>query len=79
MGSSKTMLMVIGAVILLLGIAGLVIPTFNTQQTDNVAQIGSLKVQAQHPEEHEIPQPLAIGAVVVGVVLLGAGAFRANA
>ena len=76
MGGAKTTLMIVGALLILLGIAGLVIPTFNTQQTNDVAKVGDLKLQAQETTPHTIPEPVSIGALVLGVVLIGAGVAR---
>jgi hypothetical protein len=69
-------LMIVGALILLLGIAGLAVPYFTTHETKNVASVGDLKVQAREDTPHEVPPALAEGALVVGVLLLGAGFLR---
>jgi hypothetical protein len=76
MGRSMNSLMILGALLALLGIAGLAIPEFTTQKTEDVAKIGDLKLQTQEDTSHTIP-PLASGtALVVGIVLLGAGFYR---
>lgn len=76
MGSSKNALMIVGALLALLGIAGLVIPTFTTQKTSDVAAIGDLKIQAQQNTPHEIPPLLAGGALALGVILVVGGLYR---
>lgn len=76
MSQRATPLVLIGAVLVLLGIAGLAVPVFTTQKTEDVAKIGSLKVQAQEDQNHVIPPIVAGGAVALGVVLLGAGLMR---
>ncbi len=76
MGGSKTTLMIVGALLILLGIAGLVIPTFSTQQTNDVAKVGDLKLQTQTSTPHTIPPPISAGALVIGVILIGAGLYR---
>jgi len=64
-----------GAIILLLGIAGIAVPYFTTEQTKNVANVGPLHVQATEQQSHVIPPLLSDAAVAVGVVLMGAGFF----
>jgi hypothetical protein len=65
-----------GAVIALLGLLGLAIPVFSTSQTKDVAKIGDLKIQANEETSHVVPPMLAGGALVVGLVMLGAGYMR---
>jgi hypothetical protein len=74
--SANAGLLVIGAVLVLLGIAGIAIPSFTTSDTRDVAKVGDLKVQAKEDTPHFIPPAVAEGAVLVGVVLLGAGFIR---
>ncbi len=77
MGRSATSgLLIVGAIIVLLGIAGLAVPYFTTHETKNVASIGDLKVQATENTPHEIPPAVSEGALVLGLVLLGAGFMR---
>jgi len=76
MGRSMNMLMILGLVLALLGIAGLAVPVFTTQQTSQVANIGDLKIEARESTAHAIP-PLASGGVLVlGLVLIGGGLYR---
>jgi hypothetical protein len=63
----------IGAVLALLGILGLAIPAFTTSQTKNVASVGDVKVQATEHTTHVVPEALSIGALALGVILIGAG------
>lgn len=74
--SATAGLLVLGAFLVLLGIAGLAIPSFTTSDTHDVAKVGDLKVQAKEDTPHFIPPAVAEGAVLVGVVLLGAGFIR---
>jgi hypothetical protein len=69
-------LLIVGAIILLLGLAGIAIPYFTTEQTKDVADVGPLHVHATEQQSHSIPPLLSEGAVVVGVVLMGVGLFR---
>ncbi len=65
-----------GAIILLLGIAGIAVPYFTTRQTKDVADLGPLHVQATQQQSHVIPPLLSDGAVVVGAVLMGVAFVR---
>ncbi len=77
MGRSATSgLLIVGAIIVLLGIAGLAVPYFTTHETKNVATVGDLKVQATEDTPHEIPPAVSEAALVLGVVLLGAGLLK---
>jgi hypothetical protein len=77
-GFSMNGLMMTGAVLALLGVAGLAVPYFTTQQTHEVARIGDLKLNATESTSYAIPPLLAGGALVIGVVLMGAGLVRKN-
>ena len=65
-----------GAVLVLLGLFGLASPIFTTQQTRDVARIGDLKLQATESTSYIIPPIVSGGALVLGVVLIGAGFYR---
>jgi hypothetical protein len=54
----------------------LAIPVFTTSQTRDVAKIGDLKIQANEQTSHVVPPMLAGGALVIGLVMLGAGYIR---
>jgi hypothetical protein len=69
-------LMIIGAFLALLGLIGLAIPVFTTRETRDVARIGDLKVQATQDTAHIVPPLVSGGALVVGIVLMGAGFYR---
>ena len=64
-----------GALLALLGILGLAIPAFTTSRTKEVAKLGSLKIQTTEQSTHVIPQALSVGVLVLGVILIGAGAY----
>ncbi len=64
-----------GAVLALLGIVGLAIPEFTTSQTKDVAKLGDLKIQSTEQSTHVVPRSLSAGALVLGVILIGAGAY----
>jgi hypothetical protein len=66
----------LGAALALLGLLGLAIPVFTTSQTRNVAQLGDLKIQSTERSTHVVPQALSAGALVLGLVLIGAGFYQ---
>jgi hypothetical protein len=65
-----------GAILVLLGLLGLAIPMFTTRQTTDVAKVGDLKLQTTQETPHVIPPLVTEGALVLGVVLLGAGLIK---
>ena len=67
---------VAGLVLVALGAVSFAIPIFTTSQTKDVANIGDLKLQTTQSTSYTIPPLASAGAVVVGVVLLGAGLMR---
>jgi hypothetical protein len=64
-----------GAILALLGIIGLAVPVFTTSQTKDVAKLGDVKIQSTEQSTHVVPQVLSAGALVLGVILIGAGAY----
>lgn len=67
-------IVLLGAIIALLGLVAYAVPSFNTQETKDVVNLGDLKVQAKTQETHVIPPIVSGGAIVLGVLLIGAGA-----
>jgi hypothetical protein len=69
-------LMIIGIVLLVLGVVALAYQGISYTTTENVVDLGPLKVEAK--KEKTIPLPPVLGGVAVaaGVVLLIAGARR---
>ena len=74
--SAMSGLMITGAVLVLLGLVAFAIPVFTTQQTTDVARIGDLKLQTTESKSYVIPPFVGGGAVVLGVVLIGAGFYQ---
>jgi len=68
--------MLSGVVLVLLGLLGFAVPMFTTEHTKDVARIGDLKVQATESTSHVVPPILSGGAVILGVVLIGAGFYQ---
>lgn len=69
-------LMIIGIVLLVLGVVALAYQGISFTTTENVVDLGPLKVEAK--KERTIPLPPVLGGVAVaaGVVLLIVGARR---
>jgi hypothetical protein len=65
----------LGALLAMLGILGFAIPVFTTSQTKDVIRLGELKIQSTEQPTHVIPQALSIGALVLGVILIGAAVY----
>jgi len=68
--------MMSGVALAVLGLIGLAIPVFTTQQTKEVAKIGDLKIQTTENESHVVPPIVAGGVLVLVIVLVGAGLYR---
>jgi len=66
----------LGALLALLGILGFAIPVFTTSQTKDVVKLGDLKIQSTEQSTHVVPQALSAAALVLGVVLIGAGLYQ---
>ena len=73
---SRSPLIVVGAVLVVLGLIGFAIPIFTTQETTELARVGELKLQTTQTTSHVIPPLLIGGVLVAGVLLLGAGFYR---
>jgi hypothetical protein len=74
--SAMNGLMISGAVLVLLGLLAFAIPVFTTHQTTDVARIGDLKLQTTESKSYVIPPFLSGGALILGVVLIGAGFYQ---
>jgi hypothetical protein len=62
-----------GAMLALLGLVAFAMPSFNTEETKDVVKLGDLKVQAKTEEPHVIPPIVSEGAMILGILLIGAG------
>ena len=74
--SSMGGLIIGGAVLILLGLLGLAVPIFTSQQTKDVAKVGPLKLQTTEGTSYVIPPIVSGGALALGVVLIGAGFYQ---
>ena len=73
-GRNNTVLLV-GAVIALLGVAALAVPSFSTYRNRDVVKLGDLKVTTKEETEHDIPPFVGPAALGIGIVLIGAGLY----
>ena len=69
-------LMMAGAVLALLGILGFAVPYFTTNQTEDVAKLGDMKLTTTTSTSHSIPPIAAGGLLILGIVLLGGGLIK---
>jgi hypothetical protein len=69
-------IVIVGVIIALIGVLGLAIPEFTTNDTKNVVSVGDLKVQATEPTSHTVPPAVAGAAIIVGLVLAGTGLYQ---
>jgi hypothetical protein len=65
-----------GAIFVAVGLIGFAVPIFTTEQTSDVAKIGDLKLQSTESTSHSIPPLLAGSALVLGILLIGAGFYQ---
>jgi len=69
-------LTIFGAVLVLLGLLAFAIPVFTTQETKDVARVGDLKLQTTESHSFVIPPLVSGGALILGIVLIGAGLYQ---
>jgi len=69
-------IVMVGLIIAVLGVLGLAIPEFTTNDTRNVVTVGDLKVQATEPTSHSVPPIVAGAAIVIGLMLTGGGLYQ---
>jgi len=65
----------LGGLMVLLGILGFCLPRFTTSQTTDLASLGDITVQNKTISHHMVSQPLAIAALLLGITLIGTGAY----
>ena len=69
----KRLVIVLGVILLVLGVIGLVHPTFTYHQQEEVAKIGPIKATVNEEKTLQIPPAVSIVMLVagIGLVLLG--------
>jgi hypothetical protein len=66
----KRFVIVLGVLFLILGVIGLVHPSFNYHQQEEVAKIGPIKATVNEEKTAQIPAAASIAFLVAGVVLV---------
>ena len=66
-------LMILGLVLLLAGIGGLIVPNISWTQTETVAEIGPVEINADREKNVWIPTAASIAAILAGLGLVVAG------
>jgi uncharacterized membrane protein HdeD (DUF308 family) len=69
----KRLPMVLGVILLVLGVIGLVHPSFNYHQQEEVAKIGPIKATVDEQKTAQIPTSVSITLLTVGIVLVVSG------
>ena len=64
---------IVGALLIALGVAGLVYKNFSYESEETIAQIGDLKATAETEKNIPIPAALGIAAIVAGVLVIAIG------
>ena len=64
---------IVGALLIALGVAGLVYKSFSYESEETIAQIGDLKATAETEKNIPIPAALGIAAIVAGVLVIVVG------
>ena len=70
---SVIFLVVVGVVLIIVGALGLIYGGFSYTQDNTAVKIGPLELTVQEKKSINIPLWAGIGALVVGVVLVGVG------
>jgi hypothetical protein len=66
----KRFVIALGVLFLILGVIGLVHPSFNYHQQEEVAKIGPIKATVNEEKTAQIPAAASIAFLVAGVVLV---------
>ena len=72
-----TALRIVGALLLVLGLAGFLTGGFSFTKESTQAQLGPLQLTVKEKESVAIPQWMSLGAMVIGGMVLVLG-FRKN-
>jgi hypothetical protein len=64
---------VLGVILLVLGVIGLVHPSFHYHQREEVAKVGPFKATVDEQKTAEVPPAVSIILLTVGIVLVVVG------
>jgi len=67
---------IVGALLIMLGVAGLAYKNFSYESEETIAQIGDLKATAETEKNVPIPAVLGIVAIVAGVLVIAVGSRK---
>ena len=67
---------IVGALLIVLGVAGLAYKNFSYESEETIAQIGDLKATAETEKNVPIPAVLGIVAIVAGVLVIAVGSRK---
>jgi len=73
----KRVLVIVGVLLVLLGIAAVLHPTYTYHKQQQVAKIGSFQATVDEEKKAQIPVAATVALLVTGLVLVLAGA-RSN-
>ena len=73
----KRLPLILGVILVVLGVIGLVHPSFNYHQREEVAKVGPFKATVEEEKTAQVPPAVSIVVLTVGIVLVVAGS-RAN-
>ena len=66
----KRLVMILGSVLLVLGVIGLVHPSFTYHKQEEVAKLGPIKATMEEEKTAQIPAPASIALLVAGIALV---------
>ncbi len=69
----KRLVIVVGVIFLVLGVVGLVHPSFNYHQQEEVAKLGSIRATVDQEKTAQIPPAVSVTLLVVGIGLVVLG------
>ena len=69
----KRIVIILGVILLVLGVVGLVHPSFNYHQQEEVAKLGSIKATVDKEKTAQIPPAVSATLLTLGIVLVVVG------
>jgi hypothetical protein len=66
----KRVVIILGVILLVLGVIGLVHPSFNYHKQEEVAKLGPIKATVNEEKTAQIPAPVSIVLLVAGIALV---------
>ncbi len=69
----KRIVIILGVILLVLGVVGLVHPSFNYHQQEEVAKLGPIKATVDEEKTAQISPAVSVTLLTVGIVLVVVG------